>query len=228
MAWAWDKDGSTLGDYDIGPGDPALDVLGSVLAPPPPPPPPPHAPSAPRSVNAATGNARATLHWLAPSDNGGASVTAYVVTPLLGSTAQPPHVFNTTKTAATVTGLTNGRALRFKVAARNSAGTGPSSPASSVLTIGAPGQPAPPMVTKVGAGTLKLQFAAPASNGAAIESYLVGCVPAGGGAAKGKRGSQSPITLYGLTPATKYRCTVRATNSRGSGGASAPSSGIVA
>jgi hypothetical protein len=27
MAWAWNKDGSTLGDYDIGPGDPLLGVL---------------------------------------------------------------------------------------------------------------------------------------------------------------------------------------------------------
>jgi mannan endo-1,4-beta-mannosidase len=29
LAWAWDKDGSTLSDYDIGPGDPALGVLGN-------------------------------------------------------------------------------------------------------------------------------------------------------------------------------------------------------
>ncbi|TMB94297.1 MAG: hypothetical protein E6J42_11640 [Chloroflexi bacterium] len=32
LAWAWDNDGSTLNNYDIGPGDPALDVL--TLAPP--------------------------------------------------------------------------------------------------------------------------------------------------------------------------------------------------
>jgi len=29
LAWAWDKDHSTLTDYDIGPGDPALAVLGA-------------------------------------------------------------------------------------------------------------------------------------------------------------------------------------------------------
>jgi mannan endo-1,4-beta-mannosidase len=29
LAWAWDKDQSTLNDYDIGPGDPALAVLAA-------------------------------------------------------------------------------------------------------------------------------------------------------------------------------------------------------
>ena len=29
LAWAWDKDGSTLADFDIGPGDPALGVLAA-------------------------------------------------------------------------------------------------------------------------------------------------------------------------------------------------------
>ncbi len=29
LAWAWDKDQSTLGDFDIGPGDPALAVLAA-------------------------------------------------------------------------------------------------------------------------------------------------------------------------------------------------------
>ena len=29
LAWAWNKDASTLNDYDIGPGDPALAVLGA-------------------------------------------------------------------------------------------------------------------------------------------------------------------------------------------------------
>jgi hypothetical protein len=33
LAWAWDKDGSTLDNYDIGPGDPALDVLAVIPAP---------------------------------------------------------------------------------------------------------------------------------------------------------------------------------------------------
>jgi hypothetical protein len=28
LAWAWSSLGSTLADYDIGPGDPVLDVLG--------------------------------------------------------------------------------------------------------------------------------------------------------------------------------------------------------
>ena len=32
LAWAWDKDGSTLDNYDIGPGDPALDVLASAVS----------------------------------------------------------------------------------------------------------------------------------------------------------------------------------------------------
>src|SRR4051812_38787022 len=76
----------------------------------------PTVPAAPTSPSAAPGNAQATVKWIAPANNGSA-ITAYVVTPFVGSTAQPARTFNSAATTETVTGLTNTSVYTFKVAA---------------------------------------------------------------------------------------------------------------
>ena len=55
---------------------------------------------------------------------GGSPITGYVVTPYVGGTAKTAQTFNNTATTETVTGLTNGTAYTFKVAAINGVGTG--------------------------------------------------------------------------------------------------------
>ena len=57
------------------------------------------------------------------------------------STAQPTRVFNSTATTQTITGLVNGASYTFKIAARTANGTGPQSPASAPITVGAPVAP---------------------------------------------------------------------------------------
>src|SRR6478736_4155283 len=64
-------------------------------------------PAAPTAVSAVPGDSSATVQWTAPSKNGGAAVTAYVVTPILGGLAQPAQTFDSPATTQTVTGLTN-------------------------------------------------------------------------------------------------------------------------
>jgi hypothetical protein len=100
----------------------------------------PTAPNAPTGIAAQAGNASATVNWTAPFD-GGSPITSYTVTPYLGAIAQPPTVI-TGSTAAQISGLTNGSAYTFTVAATNSVGTSaPSAPSAPVTpTSSAQGQ----------------------------------------------------------------------------------------
>ena len=93
------------------------------------------APCAPRAVSATAGKGRSAVHWVAPSCTGGAAITGYVVTPYLGSSALPARTYKSTATTQTLSGLTARKTYRFKVAARNSAGLGPSSAFSNAVTI---------------------------------------------------------------------------------------------
>ena len=91
------------------------------------------APGAPTGVTATAGNAQATVGWTAPASDGGATITGYTVTPYIGATAQTPTTVGNILSTA-VTGLTNGSAYTFKVAAINAVGTGVQSTASSSVT----------------------------------------------------------------------------------------------
>jgi hypothetical protein len=82
---------------------------------------------------ATAGDGSAALTWTAPADNGGAAVTAYVITPYIGAAAQATTTVGNV-TAATVTGLTNATAYTFKVAAVTASGTGAQSAASNSVT----------------------------------------------------------------------------------------------
>ena len=89
---------------------------------------------APTGVGATSGNASATVTWVAPTSNTGLPITGYVVTPYIGAAAQTPQTFASTALTQVATGLTNGTAYTFTVAAINGAGTGPESLSSSAVT----------------------------------------------------------------------------------------------
>jgi hypothetical protein len=102
-------------------------------------------PGPPVTPSAIAASASAKVHWVVPANNG-AAISNFVITPYVGSTAETPvHVpagatgsaTDPTPGAAdsfTVTGLTNGTAYTFKVAAINAVGTGPNSAASNSVT----------------------------------------------------------------------------------------------
>jgi hypothetical protein len=94
------------------------------------------APGAPTAVSALPATHEAVVSWSAPANNGGSAITSYTVTPYIGGTAQTPVTVGGSATTTTVTGLANGSAFTFTVAAANALGTGAASVASAAVTPG--------------------------------------------------------------------------------------------
>jgi phospholipase C len=93
-------------------------------------------PIQPTNVQAAAGTASARVQWTAPVLDNGSPITGYAVTPYLGRAAQPPVVFASTATSATVTNLRTGGVYTFVVSAINANGVGPPSSPSAAIRIG--------------------------------------------------------------------------------------------
>jgi hypothetical protein len=93
-------------------------------------------PPAPTSLTATAGNAQVALSWTAPTVLSVTPITDYVVqfSSNSGSTWTTFSDGTSTATSATVTGLTNGTAYVFRVAAVNGVGTGAYSTATSSVT----------------------------------------------------------------------------------------------
>jgi hypothetical protein len=185
-------------------------------------------PDAPTGVTGTPGNRSVALSWTAPASNGGSPITRYRITPYIGSTAQTPVNTGSAATSYTVTGLTNGTTYTFTVAATNSAGTGPDSSPSAVITPATvPGAPSGVAGTP-GNRSVALSWTAPGSNGgAAITSYRI--TPYIGGTAQTPVNTGAAATSYtvtGLTNGTAYKFKVAATNSAGTGADSSASASI--
>jgi hypothetical protein len=184
-------------------------------------------PTAPQAAFAVPFNDHgAKVVWKVPASNGGSAITGYKITPYAAGVAQPAIVFNSTATSQLISGLTDGASYRFTVAARNVLGFGPASTLSPAMIAGAPGRPGVPTVTRPASGSLKVAFAAPMNNGAPITNFTATCASSNGGVTRTKTGPASPITVTTLSPGKSYQCRVSATNSRGTGPLSNPSTAI--
>ena len=187
-------------------------------------------PGAPTGVTATAGNASALVSWTAPGLNGGSAITSYTVTSQSSLFGTPVRTCTTTgATSCTVTGLTNGIAYTFTVAATNSAGTGPSSAASnSVTPRDLPGAPTGVTAT-AGDAQATVSWVAPTSTGGtAITGYtvtssasLVGtpvrtCTTTGA----------TTCTVTGLVNDVTYTFTVTASSAAGTGLPSAASNAV--
>ena len=100
---------------------------------------PPDVPAAPTSVVAQPGDGSATVSWSTPPGDGGRPITGYRVGI---SPPAPGAAVQVSATLAVITGLTNGTAYTFRVAATNAVGTGPqSNPSAPVTPTAAPSPP---------------------------------------------------------------------------------------
>jgi hypothetical protein len=185
-------------------------------------------PAAPTGVTATAGAASALVWFTGAASNGG-PIIGYTVTATDHSTAgNGGQTGSGASSPVAVSGLTNGDSYTFTVTATNGVGTGPSSsPSNAVTPVDVPAAPAGVTAT-AGAASAKVSFTSAASNGSPITAYTVTATDhttAGNGGETGS-GLSSPITDSGLTNGDSYTFTVTATNGRGTGPSSSPSSAV--
>ena len=91
------------------------------------------APGLPTGLKVSAAHGSAKLTWKAPATDGGSSILNYVITAYVGATAKMRAEVGDVL-ADTITGLTNGTAYTFTVAATNSVGAGKASSHSPLVT----------------------------------------------------------------------------------------------
>jgi hypothetical protein len=174
---------------------------------------------------ATSGNAQATITFLAPTNNGGSVITGYTVisSPAGGVDSNA----GSTSLSHVVTGLVNGTSYTFTATATNAVGTStPSTVSNSVVPSTVPGVPTIGTAT-AGIGSASITFTAPASNGGSnIINYLATAYINGVSTGITGNGTSSPVTVNGLTNGTAYTFEVQAENAVGYGSSSGPSNSV--
>jgi titin len=180
------------------------------------------APDAPTGVSGTAADGAVNLAWLAPLSAGGSDITDYELQYAIVSADPDWQDFAdgvSPDTSATITGLTDGTAYEFRVAATNTFGTSDySDPSAGVTPSSVPGAPTISSVTPSD-GTLTVGFTTvtPVSPVTEYDYQLDSGSWINAGA--------SPVVIGGLTNGTSYSVRVRAVNAIGAGAASDPGSG---
>lgn len=186
------------------------------------PPPPATVPGQPAAPSAVAGPGQVALSWTPPSD-GGSAITGYRITPYRNGVAQAAVDVGAV-TSYTLTGLTNGAAYRFTVAARNAQGLGPASNQSTAATpAGPPGAPTGLRATP-GAKSATVTWKAPVDDGGSpITGHLVKLIANGRPLQNFTTGTATTFTANDLKAGNTYTFEVAAVTAAGTGPWSATS-----
>ena len=182
-------------------------------------------PGPPANLVATAASGSVKLTWSVPGSQGGSPVTGYDLyqggSP--GGESTTPVTLPASPTSYTVSGLTSTVGYYFTLAAVNASGVGPPSGEVSASPVGAPGPPGD-LKTTAGDEQIGVSWSKPSHNGgSAITGYTLlwrrgtsatpTAVPLGA--------TQTTYTVAGLTNGTAYQFAVEATNSSGTGPATA-------
>ncbi len=178
-------------------------------------------PSTPSAPSLTPGNAQLTVSWTAPSDNG-AAISDYDVQYKLSSvTGWTDANYDGAGTSTTLSSLANGQRYDVQVRATNSVGSSDwSTSTTDTPTDVAPGKPAAPTVTVLGATALRVNWATPTNTGSVITGYTLQQSTDGGtnwSTVSGVSGTGTSHDVTGLTPGSAYVFRVLATNAAGAG-----------
>ena len=180
-------------------------------------------PTAPTSVVGVYGDKSATLTWAAPSSNGGASITNYLIQYSTdgGATWEPAtRPGASTQRTYTVTGLTNGLEYVFQVAAVNASGNSAWSSSTPPVTPHAPASQPLSVSGTYGNASVALSWATPTDDGgAAITDYTIQTSTNGTSwtAFSDGTSASTSASVTGLTNGTGYYFRVAAVTVFGSG-----------
>ncbi|MGO8889083.1 MAG: fibronectin type III domain-containing protein [Streptosporangiaceae bacterium] len=199
------------------------------------------APGAPTGLTATPGNGRVALSWTAPAADGGAGISGYLIyqgTSPGGESASPVNTSLISGTSYTLTGLTNGTAYYFTVAAVNSAkrqgkvsGEASATPVSATASAsastsaaatagaGTPGTPGAPtgLTATAGDAQVSLSWTAPASGGSLPARYDVyeGTSPSFTPGTPVSSTAATSAVVTGLADGTTYYFVVTAVDANG-------------
>ena len=124
------------------------------------------APGRPTGLTATPqGTSRVNLSWTAPADDGGSTVTGYLIEVSSDGRAYGTLEDEHPTTSYQHTGLNAGSTRYYRVSAINSVDTGPPSTVVSATTLDVPGPPRQLNATPVGHTQINLSWTAPASDG---------------------------------------------------------------
>lgn len=183
-------------------------------------------PGPPQNVVGVGGDGSVTLTFSAPLSDGGHPVTSYVAactpsgTGAAGQTSGP-------SSPLLISGLTNGENYSCTVSAINLIGTGTASDPASVTPATVPDAPTIGVAAR-GVSSAPVAFTPPTDDGGdPIISFNATCFPVAGGSPVTGSDAASPVVVSPLLDGVSYVCSVTATNSIGTGGASAQSNPVM-
>lgn len=184
----------------------------------------PTVPGAPTLNSATAGINSVALGWSAPANNGGASITGYAIyrSTTAGGEGTTPYANVGNVTSYTDPSATGGVTYYYKVAAKNSVGTGAQSNERSAKPTAASVPGAATLTATKATGRNKgvqLRWTAAAANGSPVTGYTIWRATSSGGtyAQVGSVGGSTLSFLSGGTSGVRYYFYVIASNAVGPG-----------